>query len=345
MTDLQVVDVSNQFLRNVNFRVQKGGFFSIVGPSGAGKSSLLRAVAGLTRHDGKIFMNGDEVQKTPPSRRAVGWVSQDLYLFPHLTLEGNLVLAMKRTRHKADHKRRKALEMLELLKIGHLAKRKPDTLSGGEKQRAALARVLVSMPRLVLLDEPFSKLDFRTARYLRTEFKSLQKKLDLTTIIVTHDIEEASFFSDQLGVMTAGCLEIAENRNLQENNPGCGGFLETLNLIPCRLERPLDYGLVELSWAGGCIFYPEDKRSLSRLAIKPGDVLIGSTPPSGPDINRFTGCVKTIKYRDDSVHVVLDVNGFLMHAEYSTGQWEKRKVIPGQRIHGLLRMNDLEAVY
>ena len=178
--------VRNDFLQGIDLHVASGRSFAVVGPSGAGKTSLLRVIAGLAPHQGRIIVDGVEIKDCPPCRRAIGFVSQDLHLFPHLTLEGNLFLAMKPGGAGRAFRRRRAWELMDLLRITPLARRKPATFSGGEKQRAALARVLASDPKILLLDEPFSKLDFRTARYLRSEFAGLRRELGLTTVIVTH---------------------------------------------------------------------------------------------------------------------------------------------------------------
>ena len=346
MSDLRLMGVSNYFLKEIDLQVPGGSTFGVVGPSGAGKTSLLRVIAGLARHQGRILLDGTEIQSHPPNRRSIGFVSQDLHLFPHLTLEGNLFLAMKRTGQRTGVRRRRAWELLEMLRITDLAKRKPATFSGGEKQRAALARVLASAPKLLLLDEPFSKLDFRTARYLRAEFKSLRERLGLTTIIVTHNMEEAGELAETLAVMQSGSLAIIEDGGVPASMD-CGGeteFLDTPNLIPCRIKNRLDHGLVELSWAGGLLLFPDENRPLSRLAVRRQNVIIGSAPPPGPVINRFTGLVHSVESGDDSVRVALEVNGLWLRVEMSHHQWEAAGLAPGQEAHGLLKMNLLEAV-
>ncbi len=344
MAELRLISVRNQFLRDIHLHVPNRGAFAVVGPSGAGKTSLLRVIAGLAPHKGRILMDGDEVQTRPPNRRAIGFVSQDLHLFPHLTLEGNLLIAMRRTDSRRKMRRRRAYDLMELLRISDLAQRRADTLSGGEKQRAALARVLASAPRVLLLDEPFSKLDFRTARYLRSEFKSLQQRMGLTTIIVTHDIEEAGEMTDALAVMHAGSLETiggadSEPRAVAEHSDR---FLDTPNLIPCSFKAKLAYGLIELNWAGGTILFPDENRPLPRLAVRRRDIAIGSKPPPGPVVNRFVGLVRNVEPYDDSVRVALDVNGLLLRAEMPHHRWEKTGLSAGQQAHGLLRMNVLE---
>ena len=253
LPELRLTGVRNRFLRDIDLCVADGELFVIVGPSGAGKTSLLRVIAGLAAHEGSVAVDGEEVQALPPYRRAMGYVSQDLHLFPHLTVEGNLLIAMDRQSLTREQKRNRAMELLNMLRIGHLAGRKTPTLSGGEKQRTALARVLASSPRILLLDEPFSKLDFRTGRYLRSEFKSLQVKLNLTTILVTHNIEEARELADTLAVMRSGALAGtgSPSRMMDMNQNHDDSFLETQNILTCNCPRPLGNGLIEMEWAGG----------------------------------------------------------------------------------------------
>ena len=154
MADIRLIGVRNRFVRSGDFFVADGDTCAIVGPSGAGKTSLLRIIAGLDPHQGRILMGPTEIQTLAPHRRQIGFVSQDLHLFPHLSLEGNLDLAMHRSPLSRSQKQRQVEELLEMLRITHLRKRSPHTFSGGEKQRAALARVLASSPRLLLWMSP-----------------------------------------------------------------------------------------------------------------------------------------------------------------------------------------------
>ena len=303
MAELRLIGVESPFLKEIDLHVPDGRTFAVVGPSGAGKTSLLRAIAGLSPHRGRILLDRDEIQNRPPDRRTIGFVSQDLHLFPHLTLLGNLFLAMKRTGRPKKARQDRAGELMTMLRITDLAHRKPDTFSGGEKQRAALARVLASSPRLLLLDEPFSKLDFRTARYLRAEFKTLCRNLGLTTIIVTHNLEEAGELAESLAVMNHGRLETmgdyqSRTRPGQERE---NSFLDTPNILPCRPKSKLEHGLVELAWAGGRILIPDENRAISALMVGRRDIVLGATPPPGPDINRFVGLISQVEMCDDSV--------------------------------------------
>lgn len=208
---IELRGIENRILKGIDLDVGHGQLCVIMGPSGAGKTSLLNVVAGLMPHQGSVLIDGRSMEKAPPHRRGVGLLFQELLLFPHLTVEGNLLLAMKRLRVSRTYKRMRARELLALLRIADLPGRKPALLSGGEKQRVALARALASDPQILLLDEPLSSLDNLTANVLRTEFKQLQRKLTITTLFVTHNPEEARELADCVAVIEAGRL--VEQRN------------------------------------------------------------------------------------------------------------------------------------
>ena len=206
MAGISLCGVRNSILKGIDLEIPDAHLFVLLGPSGAGKTSLLQAVAGLSAYSGRICFGARSVDALPPYERQVGYVFQDLLLFPHLSVEDNLRIAMTRRNGAKDEKSLRVLELLNLVGIPHLARRFPGTLSGGEKQRVALARALATEPKILLMDEPFSSLDFRLARRLLKEFKALQQRLELTTIFVTHNLDEARELADRLGVMESGRL-------------------------------------------------------------------------------------------------------------------------------------------
>ncbi len=206
MTDIRLEKVGARVLKDIELTVSQGELFVLLGPSGAGKSTLLQVVAGLLAYQGRIFFNGECIDRLPPHKRRVGYLFQDLLLFPHLTVQRNLLLAMTHLKSDRRAKRQKARELLELFGIVHLADRFPGEMSGGEKQRTALARAIATEPRILLLDEPFSSLDERTAVHLRAELKKHQRHFKITTVFVTHNWGEARELADRLGVIRQGRL-------------------------------------------------------------------------------------------------------------------------------------------
>ncbi|WP_244888691.1 putative 2-aminoethylphosphonate ABC transporter ATP-binding protein [Pseudorhodobacter antarcticus] len=195
-------------LKDINLDIGKGEFICFLGPSGCGKTTLLRAVAGLDPQTrGQIFQGGQDVSNLPTSKRDYGIVFQSYALFPNLTVARNVAFGLENTgRPKADIKARVA-ELLALVGLPEQAEKYPAQLSGGQQQRIALARALAINPGLLLLDEPLSALDAKVRVHLRHEIKELQRKLGVTTIMVTHDQEEALSMADRIVVMNHGTVE------------------------------------------------------------------------------------------------------------------------------------------
>ena len=195
-------------VRSVSLEVAPGRIAVLLGPSGCGKTTLLRAIAGLERPShGTITIGGAVVtgpdRWVPPERREVGMVFQDPALFPHLTVRENVEFGLRRLGNRATRERT-ARDALELVQLADLADRRPGTLSGGQQQRVALARSLAPRPRVMLLDEPFSALDAGLRAQLRSELASILREIDVTSIFVTHDQEEAFALGDEIALMRDG---------------------------------------------------------------------------------------------------------------------------------------------
>jgi iron(III) transport system ATP-binding protein len=195
-------------LRDVSLTVAEGEFVCFLGPSGCGKTTLLRIVAGLEQQNaGVVRMAGHDVSRLPPSRRNYGIVFQSYALFPNLTVARNVAYGLEARRAARDRIDARVDELLALVDLRHHKQRYPAQLSGGEQQRVALARALAPSPSLLLLDEPLSALDARVRLALRQEMKALQRRLGITTIMVTHDQEEALTMADRIVVMNHGVVE------------------------------------------------------------------------------------------------------------------------------------------
>ena len=199
---------ANQVVRNVSLQVERGEFISLLGPSGCGKTTVLRMVAGFElASSGKIIIDGQDMTHLSPAKRGVGMVFQSYALFPNMNVADNVGFGLKVAGKSALEIKSRVAEMLELIKLPHLASRYPFQMSGGQQQRVSLARALAVSPRILLLDEPLSALDAKIRVSLREEIRALQKKLGITTIFVTHDQEEALSMSDRVVVMNEGCIE------------------------------------------------------------------------------------------------------------------------------------------
>ena len=195
-------------LNGVSLEIKTGEFFSLLGPSGCGKTTLLRIIAGFeTATSGELFWNENRIDNLRPQDRPFNMVFQRYALFPHLTVFENVAFGL-RVKHVDDFTLRKRVEnALSLVGLWNYRDRLPDTLSGGQAQRIAVARAIVNEPKILLLDEPLSALDQKMREYMQTELRELQRRLGITFIFVTHDQQEAFALSDRIGVMNNGNLE------------------------------------------------------------------------------------------------------------------------------------------
>lgn len=184
-----------------------GGFFGLLGPSGSGKTTLLRAIAGFVIPDsGRVIIGDAPVENVPVEAREIGMVFQNYALFPNMTVAENVAFGLEVRKVAPAERKRRVTEVLELVQLGPLALRKPHQLSGGQRQRVAMARAIVTRPRVLLLDEPLSALDKSLRVDMQIELKRIQREVGITTIFVTHDQEEALTLSDQIGILKDGRL-------------------------------------------------------------------------------------------------------------------------------------------
>lgn len=217
----------------VSLEVPRGSFFSLLGPSGCGKTTTLRLIAGFEPPDaGEIRLNGNPIQHLKPYQRNVSTVFQSYALFPHLSVRGNIEFGLK-YRKVADRERR-VRQAIEMVRLSGKEDRRPAEISGGEKQRVALARSLVIEPDLLLLDEPLAALDAALRKQMRSELKQLQRRLGITFLFVTHDQEEAMALSDRMAVMRDGRIEQVGSPEEIYRRPRTrfvAGFLGAINWV------------------------------------------------------------------------------------------------------------------
>ncbi|MDO8944841.1 MAG: putative 2-aminoethylphosphonate ABC transporter ATP-binding protein [Desulfobacterales bacterium] len=235
-------------LSNINLEVSKGEFVCFLGPSGCGKTTLLRTIAGLTAHEaGRIWLGGKEITHLPVDQRDFGIVFQSYALFPNLTVGGNVGYGLEAEgRLNAVERKSRVAELLSLVGLPDAGMKFPAELSGGEQQRVALARALATSPSLLLLDEPLSALDARVRQRLRVQIKALQKRINVTTIMVTHDQEEALTMADRIVVMNKGRIEQIGTPHEIYNNPASAfvaDFVGTMNVIAAESMADRTLGL------------------------------------------------------------------------------------------------------
>ena len=221
-------------------RSQRGEFFSLLGPSGCGKTTLLKMIAGFERPtSGQVLLEGVDVSDVPPHQRNVNTVFQQYALFPHMSVYDNVAFGLRAKKVPAAETRRRALEMLEVVRLGEFANRRPAQLSGGQQQRVALARALVNLPSALLLDEPLAALDLKLREAMQLELKRIQREVGITFIFVTHDQGEALTMSDRIAVMSRGRVEQIGTPQEIYDAPASifvAGFIGSANLLPGTLE-------------------------------------------------------------------------------------------------------------
>ncbi|AMG47559.2 putative 2-aminoethylphosphonate ABC transporter ATP-binding protein [Achromobacter ruhlandii] len=199
---------SHTALSDVSLDIRAGELVCLLGPSGCGKTTLLRAIAGLERQDsGTILLSGRDISHAEPQERDYGILFQSYALFPNLTVAQNVAYGLSGKRAHRKHVADRVEEMLTLVGLAGASHKYPGQISGGQQQRVALARALAPSPSLLLLDEPMSALDARVREHLRIELRALQKRLSITTLMVTHDQEEAMVMADRIAVMNGGVIE------------------------------------------------------------------------------------------------------------------------------------------
>ncbi|ELO1780012.1 ABC transporter ATP-binding protein [Vibrio fluvialis] len=225
----------NTVFESIQFDIQQGEFITLLGPSGCGKSTLLRSLAGLNPVDsGSIIVGGEEITHAAPQKRGIGMVFQSYALFPNMTVAGNIGFGLKMQGLDKATIAREVAQVIELVALQGKEDCYPHQLSGGQRQRVALARALVVKPRILLLDEPLSALDAKIRKHLRQQIRDIQKELNLTTIFVTHDQEEAMTMSDRIFLMHQGKIVqqgSPESIYTQPANEFVAGFMGHYNLV------------------------------------------------------------------------------------------------------------------
>jgi sulfate transport system ATP-binding protein len=257
---IKVEGVSKRFedflaLNDVTLDVPEGSLTALLGPSGSGKSTMLRLIAGLEQADtGRVFLEGRDVTGIPVQERGIGFVFQHYAAFKHMTVRDNIAFGLKIRKTPRDQIRDRVKELIRLVQLQGMAHRYPSQLSGGQRQRMALARALAAEPKLLLLDEPFGALDATVRKELRTWLRHLHDEVNVTTIFVTHDQEEALDVAEQIVVMNEGRIEqVGAPRELYEHpeTEFVMGFVGEVNRFGNALIRPhdLDLALVKVDGA------------------------------------------------------------------------------------------------
>ncbi|WP_341520819.1 ABC transporter ATP-binding protein [Pseudomonas sp. G.S.17] len=294
--NLQKTYGSTAVFSDINCTIERGEFVTLLGPSGCGKSTLLRCIAGLTSvNKGQILLDGVDLVPVTPQKRNIGMVFQSYALFPNMTVEQNVAFGLRMQKVNADDTHKRVAEVLKLVELTELANRYPHQMSGGQCQRVALARSLVTRPRLLLLDEPLSALDARIRKHLREQIRAIQRELGLTTIFVTHDQEEALTMSDRIFLMNQGRIVQSGDAETLYTAPVdafAAGFIGNYNLLEADeasrlMQRPIS----------------------SRIAIRPEAIQLSLTGSLEGEVRSHSLLGNVIRYRVEArgVELVVDV--------------------------------------
>jgi iron(III) transport system ATP-binding protein len=280
---------------------------ALLGPSGCGKTTTLRIVAGFESADsGSITLAGRDLIRLPPHARDIGLVFQDYALFPHMSVADNIAYGLKRRSIARPQREARVAEMLELVRLGGLGARRPAQLSGGQQQRVALARALAINPRLLLLDEPLSNLDAKLRHTLQTELRQILTRIGTTTLIVTHDQEEAMALADRIAIMSAGrVLQLGTPREVYEA-PACRFVAEFLGQALWLEGHAEPGGFVTRAGTRLAASPPRRVAQGHGLLIRPEALRLGA--PDGGD-NALTARVIGHRYRGAATLLDLLVEG------------------------------------
>lgn len=347
MSDIELVNINKNNCRDIKLKIEDGELFVVVGSTGAGKTTLLNIIAGVTDYKGSVLIDGINVDNASPKKRGVGYLLQELALFPHLTVASNIAFGLKAEGHDNNTIEKKIESLMEMMRIKHLADRYPHMLSGGEKKRAALARSLAPSPKILLLDEPISSLDHQTGKYLRSELYSLLKRLGVTTVHVTHDLREAEEIADRIALISNGSIEqISTPASLFFNpaNESVSEFIGMPNIIECKHSRILDSGLVEVASDGLRMVLPYEGNHIKRIAIPPDGVYISNSRPPGPALNRFRGTVENIKKHNSMVRVKVSIGHNILLSELPANTFEEMAIEEGKKVHVIVKMGRLRYI-
>jgi len=341
MPSIELKNICQYICRDVNLKIRDKELLVFLGPNGAGKTTLVNIIAGLTDYEGSVLFDGVPVDKLPANKRGVGYLFQDLVLFPHLDVAANIAYGLTTKKQPPHQVEARVKQLLQMMKIEHLSSRYPKHLSGGEKQRVALARAFAPSPRVLLLDEPLSSLDVPTAKYLRTELKQLQQRLGTTTVYVTHDLQEAEEMADRIAVLQNGQLEQVgkpEEVFFYPQSERVSDFIGAPNILGCDYCRSLGKGVMEVGCGGLQIIVPHDGESVHRIALLPSDIHISETRPPGPEVNRFKAIITSIKPTDETVRIGLKAGAINLLASITHHIFEDMNLAVGKEVFLILKL-------
>ncbi len=323
---------------NLNLKVDEGEYCIIIGPTGAGKTILLETIAGIHRlRTGKIYLHGRDITNIPPELRGIGIVYQDYMLFPHMTIGENIAFGLKHRGVSKTEREEKTVEIAGKLGISHLLGRYPQTLSGGEKQRAAIARAVILKPKVLLLDEPLSALDNTTRENLRTELKKLHKEMHTTIIHITHHFEDIYSLADRVVVMKEGSIiqcGTVEEIVRKPDSRFIADFTGMENIFSGRC-KPSDNVTAEIDINGLKLYAVSDVCGDVNVGIRPEELIISKEKLASSARNSVCGKVKKITDNGifSKICVAEDISGVLFTAALTKQSIDNMNIALGDTVY------------
>lgn len=315
---------------DVDLAIEEGEFVTLLGPSGCGKTTTLRIIAGFEEPEkGQVLINDREVTNLPPYHRDCGMVFQSLALFPHMDVFDNIAYGMRIRKLSKIEMQNKVLELLQLVKLPGMEKRKIEQLSGGQRQRVAFARALAMNPSVFLLDEPFAALDKNLREEMQIELRRLQKRIKITTVFVTHDQREAMSMSDRIVVMDQGRIEqIGGPREIYLNPASAfvAHFIGTTNLISSSVQNA-DIESIQLLTLDGSLTVKNEGLDLSKskeciISIRPESIRLSAETDQFSE-NSFLGQINFKRHVGELIEYYIITQGNQeIISSYQTGRSE-----------------------
>ena len=309
------IELRSFILRNMNLNIENGEYFILVGPSGSGKTVLLETIAGLHRvTSGRIVINNKDVTFLESEKRAIGMVYQDYALFPHLSVKENIVFGLRIRRERTERINLELSKVIQLLGIEHLLFRKPNTLSGGEKQKVALARALVTGPKVLLLDEPLCAIDSQSRENVRQGIARIRNELGITIVHVTHDFEEAITMGTQIAVIGEGSIKQVGTPDEifhRPNSEFVARFTMAMNILSGLAKKKNDKATV-FTVEGTEIITDSDIEGHCYASIRPEDILMSDVILSSDIQNFFPAVINQIVNNGSVVHITVNLPPMLV---------------------------------
>jgi spermidine/putrescine transport system ATP-binding protein len=329
-------------LYNINLEIANGEFLTLLGPSGCGKTTILRLISGFERPSkGELLLNGLPINDSPPERRQVNTVFQSYALFPHMCVWDNVAFGLKMQRCPQSEISRRVAEVLRRVHLDTLADRMPRQLSGGQQQRVAIARAIINNPLVLLLDEPFSALDFKLRKQMQLEIKHLQRQMGITFVFVTHDQEEAFAMSDRVVVMNEGEIrQIGTSQQIYEEpeNLFVARFVGDINVLEGVITSLGDNGICMADVEG--VEFPLHVRQEYALGetvnvlLRPEDLKVYLEREQAQESPFFLGRIEETVYKGATVDILLSLdNGKCLQAvEFFNEDDAEINYRPGDRV-------------